>query len=59
MSDETYKIEVRCKNCDFDGEVEIKKGFAVKDRECPRCELLTLVKKLRGVRMSVKRENYS
>ena len=34
---ETYKVKVECRNCDFDGEVEITKGVSVRFFPCPEC----------------------
>ena len=42
MSEEsnTYKQKVFCKNCDFRKEIDIKKGTAIGDAECPNCGTL-------------------
>lgn len=38
----TYKVRVRCSNCGFDGETEIKKGVPVEGAFCPNCGNPTL-----------------
>jgi len=41
---ETYKIKVACRNCDFEGEVDIEKSIEVKEAICPQCGCTTLTK---------------
>jgi predicted RNA-binding Zn-ribbon protein involved in translation (DUF1610 family) len=39
---ETYKVELFCTNCGFEGYVEIEKGKVIEERECPNCGNRTL-----------------
>ncbi len=34
----TYKVKVFCKNCDFKGEVDIPESLKVEDHICPECK---------------------
>ena len=38
MKDNTYQLEVICKNCGFQGNVNIKMGNRIEQRTCPDCE---------------------
>lgn len=58
MNEEKYKLEVRCKNCNFDGTVELKKGMKVEDSLCPECSCKTLIKKMRPIRIVPDIPNY-
>ena len=58
MSDDTYKVEVLCKNCGFEGEIEIEKGVKIEDHPCPNCGNRDLIRKLKPIRMIPKIENY-
>jgi hypothetical protein len=48
MSEDTYKLNVICENCDFKGEAVIQKGKLVSESKCPVCGNLTLRKALPG-----------
>lgn len=54
----SYKLNVFCKNCDFEGDVEIPKGTTYEKRACPDCGNMTLEKKLKSVRLIPHSENY-
>lgn len=58
MSEEKYNLEVCCKNCNFDGTVELEKGMKVEDSLCPECGCKTLVKKMRPIRIIPSHENF-
>jgi predicted RNA-binding Zn-ribbon protein involved in translation (DUF1610 family) len=34
---ETYKVDVKCSNCGFEGVVELPKGDVVMVAKCPTC----------------------
>ena len=38
----TYKLKMFCGNCGFEGEIEIPKGIASKNKECPNCGITEL-----------------
>ena len=42
---ETYSAEVKCTNCGWSGTLEIPKGTAIDEMECPECKVVALVKK--------------
>jgi len=44
MDDTKYKINACCVNCDFRGDVEIKKGTKIEDEKCPNCGCQTITK---------------
>ena len=37
---ETYFVEVKCKNCGWEGTVEIEKGIRVIETPCPNCGVM-------------------
>ncbi len=38
----TYRVQVQCDNCEFDGQAEVERGRTVpKVLECPRCGCMT------------------
>ena len=58
METETYKLEVFCKNCNFEGEITIPKGMTLVETHCHNCKLKMLDKKLPRARMTPRRINY-
>ena len=42
---ETYSVEVECTNCGWSGLIDIPKGTAIDEMECPECKVVALAKK--------------
>ena len=42
---ETYSAECECTNCGWSGTLEIPKGSAIDEMECPECKVVALAKK--------------
>ena len=42
---ETYSAECECTNCGWSGTLEIPKGTAIDEMECPECKVVALAKK--------------
>lgn len=57
MENATYKLNVICKNCKFEGEHIIKRGVKLDDAECPNCGCQTLIQKLGRARMTFRQED--
>jgi len=53
-----YKMNVVCNNCDFKDEIDIEKGKAIEDKECPNCGLCELNKVQKPMRLIPRHENY-
>lgn len=47
-SNDTYQATVICLNCDFRGQVDIKKGTQIGESACPRCGNKTMRLALSG-----------
>ena len=45
---ETYRMPAICYNCDFKGEIDIRKGIEISETFCPKCGNKTLRKALPG-----------
>lgn len=55
---EKYNLNVFCKNCDFEGNVEIPKGTTYENHKCTKCGVANLVKKMQPVRIIPHIEDY-
>ena len=44
MGEDKYEINVQCNNCDFKGNIEVKKGTKIEDEKCPNCGCQTITK---------------
>ena len=58
MDTGTYKVEVYCTNCNFNGEFTISKGSLVLDADCPTCGNKSLEKKMPTIRIIPHIEDY-
>lgn len=41
-NESTYKLDILCTNCGYDGEIDIERGKQIQDILCPNCGCATL-----------------
>ncbi len=58
MENEVYQLDVFCKNCDFQGKIDIPKGMVLTEIHCPTCKLKQLEKRLPRMRITPHIEDY-
>jgi len=58
MENETYELDAFCKNCNFQGKIQIPKGMTLVEIQCPTCKLKMLEKKIPPARLIPHIESY-